>query len=106
MARNSLNVSFAKSTVTKGGEILGNVLSQILPSISCRIVKFKALRSNAKPIYIGPSNLSVPNGTTNTTAGWPLYPGEETDWYFVDSLSRFEMIGENNTDSVVYVAYE
>lgn len=106
MARNSLTIGLSNSILVKSGEVLGNLLPQRLPNIDCRIVKFKALRTNAKPVYIGGYNITIPSGSTAVAVGWPLYPGEETDWFYVDNLIRFEYVAENNTDSIVYFAFD
>ena len=86
------------------GEIQGGTTAAQLPSITCGLVKFKALNDNAGNVYIGGANVTVAGTETNTTAGFQLDAGEETGWIPVSNLNQFWMITDNNADDLVYLA--
>lgn len=59
------------------GELVGVTAATQLPDIPCRFAFLKAPASNTGKVYIGKSDVTVPAGTTNTTAGYELSAGEE-----------------------------
>jgi hypothetical protein len=89
----------------KSGELAGSAVAAQLPDISCQMVMFKALGSNAGDVYLGGAGVTVPDGTTDVTSGWELAAGEETGWLFVDNLSKFYRICDNAGDDLVYLAF-
>lgn len=90
----------------KTGELAGSATALQMPSITCRMVKFKAVIGNAGNVYIGASGVTKVDGTTDTTTGWELDAGEETDWIPVDNLNRFYRICDNAGDDLVYIALD
>lgn len=86
------------------GEITGSVGGAQLPAIPCRMVMFKAPKSNAGNVYLGwSSGITKTNQTTTTTAGYQLLPGDQTPWLPVDNLNRLWRITDNAGDSLVYI---
>jgi len=90
--------------VVVSGEIQGGTTAAQLPDIPCVIVKFRALASNSGNVYIGGSGVTIPDGVTDTTSGFELDAGQDTDWIPVENLSKLFMITDNNGDDVVYIA--
>lgn len=91
------------STVLSG-EIAGSATASQLPSIACKLVKFKAEVSNAGNVYIGVSGVTKPDGTTDTTTGLELLPGDDSGWMPIDNLSRLYRICDNAGDDLTYLA--
>jgi hypothetical protein len=88
----------------KTGELAGSATVVQMPDITCYQVKFKALSDNAGNVYIGVAGVTVANGTTDTTSGWELDAGQETEWLRVDNLNVFYRICTNAGDDLVYMA--
>jgi hypothetical protein len=88
----------------KTGELAGSATAVQMPDITCYQVKFKALVDNAGNVYIGGAGVTVANGTTDTTSGWELDAGQETEWLRVDNLNVFYRICTNAGDDLVYMA--
>ena len=86
------------------GELQGSASALQLPDINCRMVMFKALGSNAGDVYLGISGVTVVNGTTDTTSGWELAAGEQTQWIPVTNLNILYRICDNTGDDLVYMA--
>ena len=88
----------------KTGELAGSATAVQMPDVTCYQVKFKALSDNAGNVYIGGAGVTVANGTTDTTSGWELDAGHETEWLRVDNLNVFYRICNNAGDDLVYMA--
>ena len=86
------------------GEIAGTTTAVQLPDIPCSKVKLKAVRSNSGNVYVGAEGLTkVTGGANNTTAGYELDAGEETDWLVIDNLNKLYRICDNAGDELVYI---
>jgi len=86
------------------GELAGTVTAVQMPDIPCSKVKFKAVRSNSGNVYIGVEGVTkVAGGANNTTSGYELDAGEETDWLWIDNLNKLYRICDNAGDELVYV---
>jgi hypothetical protein len=70
------------------GELAGSLTAAQNPSIPCKLVKFIAALDNVGSVWIGGEGVTVGNGTTDTTTGFPLDPGYETPWIPVDNVYR------------------
>ena len=90
-----------KSVLT--GEIQGGTTRKQLPNIVGGWVNIKAQSGNATNVYLGASNVTVPDGTTDTTSGFTLDAGEETGWLPLTNLNMFWMITDANGDDVTYI---
>jgi hypothetical protein len=88
------------------GEIAGSATAAVCPTRVLKAVKFKATLTNAGKVYIGTSSsVTKAAGTSTTTAGWELSPGEETDLLLCSNLNQFYIICDNATDDLVYMGY-
>ena len=90
--------------VVKSGEVAGSVSAKQLPDIACRMVKFTAPNGNAGDVYLGPSGVTVPEGTQDTTSGLELEPGDDSGWLLIPNLNLLYLIGDNAGDDVTYLA--
>jgi len=94
---------FAYSSVATG-ELAGSTSAAQMPSVTCKLVKFKAAYDNAGRVYIGGAGVTVANGTTDTTTGLQLQAGEETGWLPVANLNVFYRICDAAGDDLTYLA--
>jgi hypothetical protein len=86
------------------GEQAGSVSAAQFPSQVCRLAKFKAQAANPTFVAIGKSSaVTLPAGTTDTTSGWPLDAGEETDWLPCANLNEFWYICTAAGDHVSFM---
>ena len=85
------------------GELQGSATALQMPSIVCGMVNFKAVSSNAGHVYIGGSGVTVVDGTTDTTSGWELGPGDETGFIPCDNMNEFYRICDNAGDDLTYL---
>jgi len=95
----------AYSTIVTG-EVQGGTAAVQMPDIPCAMIKIKALSNNAGNVYLGSSSSMTRAGTTtNTTMGYELDAGQETDWLPIDNLNKLWMRTDNNADDVCYIAF-
>lgn len=86
------------------GERAGSATAVRLPQIAAKLVMIKAVASNVGNVYLGDaSDTTVINGTTDTTSGYQLAPGETTGWIPIDSLGAFYIICDNAGDDITYM---
>jgi hypothetical protein len=93
-------------TITGTGEVAGAATATVLPTLTCKWVKFFGVSDNAAAVYIGiTSGVTKPNGSTDTTTGIPVAAGGETDWLPAPNLNLngFYQIGAVG-DDLVYIA--
>lgn len=90
--------------VIKSGELQGSATALQMPDISCSMVKFKAVLSNAGNVYIGAAGVTKPDGTTEATTGLELAPGDDSGWLLVENLNKFYRICDNAGDDLTYLA--
>ena len=95
------NVTYGK---VQSGEIAGSATAVVLPTIACSMVAFSACTDNAGNVYLGGAGVTVPEGTTDTTAGLELEPGDMTQFIPVANLNVFYIICDNAGDDLVYLA--
>jgi hypothetical protein len=91
------------ATVIGCGELAGSASALQLPNVPCRLAQLKALTSNAGKVYLGGAGVTRPDGTTDTTTGLELGPGEETGWIPIDNLNRLFRISDNAGDDLTYL---
>lgn len=91
-------------TQVKSGEIQGGTTAAQMPDVPCSKVMFRALASNSGNVYIGGASVTKPDGVTDTTSGYELDAGQETEWLEIPNLNLLHMITDNNGDDVVYIA--
>lgn len=86
------------------GELQGSATALQLPSLACKMVKFKTEISNAGNVYIGGSGVTKPDGTTDTSTGLELAPGDESGWIPISNLNLLYRICDNAGDDLTYIA--
>ncbi len=99
-------VENVRYNVVKSGEIQGSATAAQMPDISCRAVAFSADSSNAGSIFIGGAGVTIPDGTTDTTSGLELQPGDMMQFVPVPNLNLFYRICDNAGDDLSYLAFE
>ncbi len=85
------------------GELAGSATAVQMPAGKCELVQFKAVLSNAGNVYIGCPGVTAVNGTTDTTTGYELGPGDSTGWIPCNNLSDFWRISNNAGDDLTYM---
>lgn len=88
----------------KCGELQGSATALQLPDISCSMVMFKAVSSNAGNVYLGIAGVTKVDGTTDATTGFELAPGDSTSWIPVSNLNVLYRICDNAGDDLTYLA--
>ncbi len=88
----------------RSGELKGSTTALQMPDIDCSMVRFKAVGTNSGNVYIGGEGVTKINGATDATTGFELDAGDETDWLYLDNLSRCYRITDNAGDDLVYLA--
>src|SRR3990167_471268 len=99
------SVGIKKYNALKSGELAGSASAVQMPDRACNMVNFKAVLSNAGNVYVGISGVTAVDGTTDTTSGFELGPGDETGFIPVDNLNRFYRISTNVGDDLTYLTY-
>ena len=85
------------------GELQGSATALQLPDIACSWVVLKARSDNAGSVYIGKAAVTKADGTTDTTTGFELAPGESTPVLELDNLKRLYRICDNAGDDLTYL---
>jgi len=91
-------------SIVKNGEIQGSASAVQLPDVPCYMVKFKSAGGNSGSFYIGGAGVTIPDGTADTTSGFEIEKGEQTDWIPVNNLNVFYLISSHATDELTYLA--
>ena len=101
---NAVKTFLAPYSALATGELAGSVTAVQMPNVACRLVNFKAVLSNAGNVYIGGSGVTKVDGTTDTTSGWQLGPGDETGPLPYANVNVFYRICDNAGDDLTYIA--
>lgn len=88
------------------GEVQGSATAAVFPTVTAKMVMFKAVKGNAGNVYIGIAGVTVVDGTTDTTSGFELGAGETTGWIPASNLNLFYRICDNAGDDVVYMVLQ
>jgi len=86
------------------GERQGSASAVQLPTIAGSLIYIKAVASNAGNVYIGLSGVTKVNGTTDTTTGLELNPGDMITLP-IASLGDLYMICDNAGDDITYMVF-
>ena len=91
-------------TTRATGEVDGNTSAEQMPSVEGKLVRFKAADDNTGSVFIGTStNMTVKDGTTDTTTGFQLTAGQDTGWVPVQAnLNEYWHRESNATDDFTY----
>ena len=87
----------------KCGEIAGAGSATQMPDIAVKLVRFTAVSGNAGSVYIGGVGVTIPDGSTDTTSGLELEPGDATGWMPVPNLNILYYICDNAGDDITYL---
>lgn len=85
------------------GELAGSATAVQNPSVPCKLVKFIAALDNVGKVWIGGEGVTVGDGVTDTTTGFPLDAGYETPWIPVDNVDHTFRICDNAGDDCFYM---
>lgn len=85
------------------GELGGVTVATINPSVQCRFLKFIAKAGNSGNVWIGGPGVTIGDGVTDTTTGFPLVPGGESPWIPVTDLNETYRICDNVGDICYYM---
>jgi hypothetical protein len=88
------------------GEVAGSATAAVFPTVTAKLVMFKAVKSNAGNVYIGIASVTKVDGTTDTTTGLELGPGESTGWIPASNLNLFYRICDNAGDDITYMVVQ
>jgi hypothetical protein len=91
-----------KSKVVSG-ELGGSASALVLPTVPCSMAWISALTSNAGNVYLGGPGVTIAAGTTDTTSGIELEPGDMIGPIPIDNLNRMYIICDNATDDIAYL---
>jgi hypothetical protein len=95
---------YAQYSTIRTGEIAGSITAAILPAVASKLVKFKALLSNTGNVYLGwNASVTKPDGTTDSTSGLELAPGDDSGWMPIANLSLLFRICDNAGDDLTYM---
>lgn len=101
---NPLEVQNAIYKTVLTGELAGATSATQLPNVPCSLVMLKARGANAGNVYIGSVGVTKPDGSTDTTTGFELQPGDSTPWMPIDNLNRLYRTCDNAGDGLTYMA--
>ncbi len=85
------------------GELQGSATAVQMPDILIRSVTFKADADNVGNVHIGGAGVTIPDGTTDTTSGVELQPGDWLQFNQVSNMNLFWRICDNAGDDLTYL---
>ena len=86
------------------GERSGSATAIALPNVPGRFATIRAKFDNAGNVWVGRSSaVTVGDGTTDTTSGYPLDAGEAITLPIKDNLNEIYIICDNASDDVHYL---
>lgn len=97
---------FEDCVLTSSREIQGATSATPLPTVTAKFVMFKTMDDNAGKVYIGATGVTIPNGTTDATSGWPLVAGEQYGPIPCTNLNNFSIICDNAGDDLIVHVFE
>lgn len=87
----------------KTGELAGSASAVQMPDKPCSRARVKACNDNTGAVCVGFSNsVTLPDGTTDTTTGFPLYAGDDTGWIEITNLNLLYYISATGDDLVYW----
>ena len=85
------------------GERAGSATAVQLPDVPSQLVWISALAGNAGDVYLGFSGVTVADGTTDTTSGFELNPGDKIGPLPIHNLNQLYIICDNAGDDITYL---
>jgi len=97
-----------KGHIVGHGEITGSLsAAQIARDLPCSIVALYGRADNNGVVSVGNSTaVTIPDGTTNITAGIPVSAGQSTLYMTVRNLNDLACIFSDASDSLLYIAFD
>lgn len=87
------------------GELAGVTSATQCPNLKISLIRFKASVDNVGNVYLGTGNtVTKADGTTDTTTGLQLQPGDDTGWLPAANMNEFWRICDNVGDDLTYLA--
>lgn len=97
------DVGVKSYTTIASGELIGVTSAAQMPSVACKLVRFKAQWQNAGNAYVGVSGVTKRDGSTDTTTGFELGPGDDSGWLPTSNVNGFYYICDAATDCLTYL---
>lgn len=87
------------------GEVSGSVAAKQLPDVQVLpgMVYLKAATDNAGKVYVGGAGVTKPDGTQDTTSGYPLAAGDSMGPLVISNLSKLYIVCDNAGDDLLYL---
>lgn len=89
--------------VQQTGEVAAAITATQLPSREGKWVMFQGHATNTGYIWVGLSGVTVRDGSTDTTTGFFVAPGEWTPPIPIRNLDDLYAIGTSTSDSMSYI---
>jgi hypothetical protein len=100
-------VQYDTFTSVKCGEVAGSVTATQMPNLPCDgAALIQAAESNTGNVYLGGAGVTKPDGSTDTTTGIELEPGEGIQFMPISNLNIFYYICDNAGDDILYMILE
>jgi hypothetical protein len=100
-------ISYEPFGVVKSGEVAGATSATQMPNISCDgALLLQAPSGNTGNVYIGGAGVTKPDGSTDTTTGIELEPGDMVQFMPCENLNIFYYICDNAGDDILYMILE
>ena len=101
---NIKNGLIVATTSPSTGEVNLTGSAAQLPDVPCQYGVIKANASNTGVVYLGGSGVTVADGTTDTTSGFPLAAGEQMIAP-VSNLNILYGIAATTGDDISYICF-
>jgi hypothetical protein len=98
-----MKIDYGVYNKVTSGERQGSASAVALPSVKGGLVWIKALIDNVGDVYIGGAGVTKADGTTDTTSGIELNPGDMIGPLPISNLNLLYMICDNTGDDLVYL---
>lgn len=85
------------------GEVAITDSAAALPTVAGRFVTLRAALDNVGNVYIGLSGVTVPDGSTDVTSGYPLDAGEAITLPLEEGLQELYAIAGTSGDHLHYL---
>jgi len=85
------------------GERQGSATAAQLPNVPASLVWISALTTNVGDVYVGAAAVTVADGTTDTTSGFELNPGDKLGPLPIGNLNQLYIICDNAGDDITYL---
>jgi hypothetical protein len=98
-----MKIDYGTYNKVTSGERQGSGSAVKLPNVRGGLIWIKALINNVGDVYIGGAAVTVADGTTDTTSGIELNPGDMIGPLPIGNLNLLYMICDNAGDDITYL---